>query len=111
MRVGDEELVHPVVILGAGGLLAPATSALRPVLGQRLRLDVARVGQRHHHVLRRDQVLDVDLAGVELDLRTARILLGAAELFYHPRQLVADDGRDARRFGQDVQQVPEWASF
>ena len=107
MRVGDEELVHPVVILGAGRLLAPATTALRPVLGQRLRLDVARVGQRHHHVLRRDQVLDVDLAGVELDLRAARILLGAAELFHHPRQLVADDGRDARRLGQDVQQVQD----
>ena len=107
MRVGDEELVHPVVILGAGCLLAPAATALRPVLGQRLRLDVARVGQRHHHVLRRDQVLDVDLAGVELDLRAARILLGAAELFHHPRQLVADDGRDACRLGQDVQQVQD----
>ncbi len=33
VRVGDEELVDPVVFLGGGGLLAAAAALLRAVLG------------------------------------------------------------------------------
>ena len=50
MRVGDEELVDPVVFLGRRGLLAAAAALLRAVFAQRLALDVAAVRQRHDHV-------------------------------------------------------------
>ena len=43
MRVGNEQLVYPVVFLGRGGLLATTTTLLRPVFRQRLTLDIAGV--------------------------------------------------------------------
>ena len=72
VRVGDEQLVDPVVFLGLRGLLAAAAAALRAVLGQRLALDVAGVRQRDDHVGRRDQVL-----GAEVAARCARCGCGA----------------------------------
>jgi hypothetical protein len=50
VRVGDEQLVDPVLVLGGGGLLAAPAALLRTVLGHRLALDVAGVRQRDHHV-------------------------------------------------------------
>ena len=43
MRVGNEELINPVVFLGRRRLLAASAAFLRPVFGQRLALDVAAV--------------------------------------------------------------------
>ena len=40
----------------------------RAVVGERLRLHVAAVRERDHHVLRRDQVLDRDVLGDGDDL-------------------------------------------
>src|SRR5207344_2485598 len=61
VRVGDEQALDEVVLLHRRRGLAAAAAALRLVLGERLRLDVAAVRERNHHVLRRDQVLDRDV--------------------------------------------------
>jgi hypothetical protein len=104
VRVGDEQRVDPVVFLGRRRLLAAPAALLRAVLGNRLALHVAGVRQRHHHVLRRDQVLGIEFGRVQLDLRAALV----AE-FGRIAQLVGDDRRDALRAGQDVEQVGDQA--
>ncbi len=73
MRVGNKELVNPVVFFGGGRLLATATATLRGVFRQRLALDIARVGQRDHHLLRRDQVFGLQLLGVGFNHAAALI--------------------------------------
>ena len=71
VRVGDEQLVDEIVLLHRRRLLAAAAAPLRAVLGERLRLHVAGVRERDHHVLRRDQVLDREVLGdrVTISLR------------------------------------------
>ena len=101
MRVRDEQALDEVVLLHRGGGLAAAAAALRLVLGERLRLDVAAVRERDHHVLRRDQVLDRDVLGHRHDLAAAPV----AELGLQPGELVGDDLRDARRLGEDVEEI------
>ncbi|ABA48200.1 val start codon [Burkholderia pseudomallei 1710b] len=101
VRVRDEQRLDPVVFLHLRRLLAAAAALLRAVLGQRLRLHVARVRHRDHHVLRRDQVFGVQLGRVQLDLRAARI----AELRLHLRQFVADQRRDPLGPRENVEQI------
>mmetsp|Transcript_70446 Transcript_70446/g.165983 ORF Transcript_70446/g.165983 Transcript_70446/m.165983 type:complete len:904 (-) Transcript_70446:3267-5978(-) len=103
--VGDEELVDPVVIFGGRGLLAAAAAALGAVLAERLALDVAGVRERHDHVGRRDQILGPEFLGVVLDDAAPSTQLGLAEFGLQLGQLVTDDGRHARRRGQDVEQI------
>ena len=105
VRVGDEELVDPVVFLGLRGLLAAAAALLRAVLGQRLALDVAAVAERDHHVGRGDQVLGAQLLHVVLDGGAARAQLRLAELGAQRAQLVDDDRGDPLGTRQDVEQV------
>jgi hypothetical protein len=87
--------------LGGGRLLAAAAALLRAVFVERLALDVARVAQRHHHVLGCDQVLDLQVGAAHDDLAAALV----AELALHLGQLVADDLRHPIGLGEDVEQV------
>src|SRR5690606_35997846 len=105
VRVGDEQLVDPVVFLGGGGLLATAAALLGPVLGQRLALDVAAARQRHHHVHGGDEVLGLELGGVVFDFRAAAVVAGVGEFRADRLQFIADDRGDPFRTGQDVQQI------
>ncbi|MNK90865.1 hypothetical protein D3C87_1109340 [compost metagenome] len=105
VRIGDEQLVDPVVFLHRRGLLAASAALLRTVLGQGLALDVAAVRQGHDHVGGRDQVFGVELGRVHLDFRTARVLRAGREFGLDGLQLFADDGRDALGAGQDIEQV------
>ncbi len=105
MRIGDEELVDPVVFLGRRGLLSAPAAFLRPVFGQRLALDVARMRERHDHVGGRDEVLGGEVLRTVLDQGAAHAELVLAELRLDRGELVADDDRDALGLGQDVQQV------
>ena len=73
VRVRDEQALDEIVLLHRGRGLAAAAAALRAVLGERLRLDVAAVRERDHHVLRRDQVLDRDVLGDGDDLAAALV--------------------------------------
>ena len=56
VRIGDEELVDPIVFFGGGSLLAATPALLGAVFAQRLALDVAAVAERDNHVGRGDQV-------------------------------------------------------
>ena len=105
MRVGDEQLVDPVVFLGLRGLFAAAAAFLRAVLGQWLALDVAAVTERDDHVGRRDQVFGAEFQRVAFDDAAARAELGLAKLLAQRAEFAADDGRHALRLGQDVQQI------
>ena len=99
---GDEELVHPVVLLGRHAALALAASLLGLVGRGGRALDVAGVGDGHDHVLLLDQILQLNLCFVVLDRRLARIGVLAAHLLelvhddVHQERLVAQDGPKAR---------------
>ena len=86
MRVRDEQLLDEVFVLDRGGRLAAAAAALRLVLGDRLRLRIAGMRQRDHHVLRLDQVFGGQIEMVAIDLGAARVAVLLADL----DQLVAD---------------------
>ena len=103
--VGDEQLVDPIVFLGGRGLLAATPALLGAVLGQRLALDVPAVAQGHHHVGRGDQVFGAEVEGAVFNQAAARAELGLPELLPDMAELVDDDGRDALRLGQNVEQV------
>ena len=105
MRVGDEELVDPVVFFGRRSLLAAPAALLGAVFGERLALDVAGVRKCDHHVSGRDQILGREVIGAVLHQAAARAQLGLTELVLDVRQLFADDGGDALRSRQDVQQI------
>ena len=101
MGVGDKQLIDEILVLDRRRQLAATAAALGAVIGQRLGLDVAAVRQRHHHVLRRDEILDAEFLGVQDDLRAALV----AELVADGGQFGDDDFGDAFRTGQDVEQV------
>ena len=91
--VGDEELLDEILVLDRGRRLAAAAAPLRLVVGHRLRLGVARVRQRHDHVLRLDQVFGREVEVIAADLGAARVAVVVADL----DQLGAHHGREARR--------------
>ena len=102
MRVGDEQVFDPVFFaFGRSGLLAASATTLRTVFGQGLRLDVAGVGQGNHHVLRRDQVFNINVGRVHLDGRAARV----AEFGFDRGQFGFDDRGHAFRTAENVDQV------
>ena len=105
VRVGNEELVYPVVFLGLCRLFAAAAPALRAVFADRLALDVAGVAERDDDVGRRDQILSAQLLHVVFDDAAARGKLALAELFAQGAELARDDRRHAIGARQDVQQV------
>ena len=73
VRRGDEQVLDVVVVLHVHAGDADAAAALLAVGRQRQRLDVAGVGDRDHHLLVGDQVLDVDLALGVRDLGAALV--------------------------------------
>ena len=81
---GDE-----ILFLGRHAGAALAAAALRPVGVERHALDVAGMGDGHHHVLALDQVLVLEVGAALDDLGLAR----RRELVADRRQLVLDDRR------------------
>ncbi len=73
-------MLDVVVVLHVHPGHADAAAALLPVGGERQRLDVAGVGDRDHHLLVGDQVLDVDLALGVRDLGAALVAVGVGDL-------------------------------
>ena len=96
MRIGNKELVDPIVFFGLRGLFAPASATLSAVFGQRLALDVARVTERDHHVGGRDQVLGAEFLHVALDHAAPLRELALAELGAQRGEFLGDDRRHAR---------------
>ena len=73
-------MLDVVVVLHVHPGHADAAAALLAVGGERQRLDVAGVGDRDHHLLVGDQVLDVDLALGVGDLGAPLVAVGLGDL-------------------------------
>ncbi len=82
-------------------VIADPAAALLAVGRQRQRLDVAGVGDRDHHLLVGDQILDVDLALGVGDLGTALVAVGLGDL----GQLVLDQPVDPFLVAEDLPQL------
>src|SRR6056297_2804816 len=95
--VGDEQVVDEVLVLHARGRPPLAAPALRLIRIQRLRLGIAAVRQRHHHVLLGNEVFDGQVGVVLHDLGATLV----AELVAHRLELLADQGQEPVRIGQD----------
>jgi hypothetical protein len=50
MGIGDKQMIDEILVLHRRRLLAAPAATLGTIVGQRLRLDVAGVRERHHHV-------------------------------------------------------------
>ena len=98
---GDKQRRHRIFVLGAHGVAALAAAALRPILGQRHALDPAIAGHGHHHVLALDQILVVDVLGVEHQFGAALGLEFIGDIV----QLGIQHGTQAHTAGQDVEQI------
>ena len=103
VRRADEEVLDEVAVLHVHAHDAAAAAVLLAVGVQRQRLDVAGVGDRDHHLLVGDQVLDVDVAlGVD-DLGAALVAEALADL----EQLLLDDREHAQLVAEDRAQLAD----
>ena len=70
MGIGDEQAFDEILLLGGGGRLALAATALGTVFAEGLGLCIALVRQRHDDVLLGDEVLQGEVKPVDEDLGT-----------------------------------------
>ena len=101
VRAGDKDVLGIILLAGghAGDTLAAAL--LRAVGVRRHALDVAKVRQRHRHVLLLDQIRQLDLIGDGHDLGAARVgVLGA-----DGQDFLADDAAHQLLAAQHLAQV------
>ena len=91
-------MLDVILFLGPGTDHALAAAPLRAVRGDLLPLDVPGVGDRDHHVLLLDRVLEADVPLFGGDLGAA----GVAVLFLQARDLVLDDAEDLLGARQDA---------
>jgi len=91
----------PILHIHAGD--STAAAVLGTVGVERQRLDVAGVGDRDHHLLVGDQVLDVDLAFGVRDLRAPLVAVAIADL----DQLLLDQGEHAQLVAEDRAQLAD----
>ena len=94
VRRADEHLLHEVVLLGAVRRDAHAAAVLCAILGDGNALDVARMGHGDDDVLLVDEVLILDLAEIDGDLRLAR----GGIFCLDRKQIGLDDLQHARFF-------------
>ena len=87
MGVGHPQRIDKVIRLEAGCQLAATTAFLRLENVQRLALDVTLVRQRHHDILRGDQIFEIQADEVFENLGPADIAIG----FPNGDQLFTDD--------------------
>ena len=100
---GHEQLLDEVLVLDCRRRLAAAAATLRLVFGERLRLRVAGMRERHHDVLRLDQVLGGQIQMIAVDLGAARVAVLLADL----DQLVAHHLRQPLGPRQDVAEIAD----
>src|SRR5262245_36634003 len=105
VRRGDEQVLDVVVLLQVHAHHALAAAALLTVRGHGEALDVVRARDRDHHVLFRDQVLELELALGGDDLRAAVVAL-AVDLF-DLEQLLPDQRIDPRLVAEDRPQLAD----
>ena len=101
MSAGDQQVLDEILVFHRGGGLAHAATAQRLVIGQGLGLGVAAVGDRHHAVFFRDQVLYRQVVLGSGDLSDALVAVLGNDLF----QFLADHVLEALGIRQDFQEV------
>ena len=99
MRRGHEEVLDVVLVLQLHAHDADSAAPLLPVRRDGEPLDVAGAGDRDHHVLLRDQVLQLELAFGGDDLRAPVVVPGIDRLDLE--YLLADQAVHARLVSQD----------
>ncbi len=80
VAVGNQQVGHIVLILDPGGRLAATATALGVVIGQRLTLGVAAVGDGHYPVFFGNQVADAQIHARGDNLGAALIAIAVADL-------------------------------
>ncbi len=98
---GDEEAIDEVLLPGLGALDALPAAALRAVLREGRPLDVARVGDGHHHLLLDDQVLGADATHRGTDLAAALVAVPLPDLL----ELRDDRLEDPRVAGEEALEI------
>ena len=99
VRVGDKQRFDKIFVFGGGGLFAAPAAFLRLVVAGGLGFDVAAVGERYHHVARRNQIFVGNVAAAEgVDFAAPLV----AKLGFHFHQFVFDDLAHALGFCQNV---------
>ena len=98
VRVRHKQLLDEILILHGGRRLAAAAAALGLILGDRLRLGVAGMRERDHHILRLDQILGREIEMIAIDLGAARIAIGLADLDELVAHHLRSAARDAREY-------------
>ena len=101
MGVDDADLLCVVLFPRAHAGNALAAAALGPVGGFGDALDVAKMGEGHHHIVRRDQVFHVDLTVDGGELRAPLV----REFIPDGGHFVLDDGHQLDLVGQKALQV------
>ncbi len=101
MRIGDEQPRDEILLAHLHAAAAFAAAPLRAIGRERHALDVAEMRDGDDHVLALDQVLVLDLAFLLGDHGAPR----RGEFRFQLRQLVLDDGLDARARAQDFQVI------
>ena len=99
--VGNEEFLDEIVFPGRGCLLAASAAPLRAVVGQRLRLDIARMRKSDHHILGRDQILHRQVVGLQHDFTAP----GVAVLRLDLAQFLKNDVGNPLRIGKDIEVI------
>ena len=94
VRRGDEEVLDVVLVLEVHAHDADAAAPLLAIRGHRQALDVAGARDRDHHVLLRDQVLELELVLGGDDLGAA-VVVAAVDLL-DLEQLLLDQRRRSR---------------
>ena len=105
MGICNEELLDPVVFFCRCCLLASAAALLRAILRERLRLHIAGVRQRNHHILWRNQIFRTQVCHIQLDRRTTTVFVALTVLVLRRVQLIRDDGLHAFGPREDVEQI------
>ena len=103
VSVGHEQLVDEILILDAGGGLAAAAAALRLIVGDRLRLGITAMRQRHHDILGRNQIFSGEIFVIDQDFRAALVAECVADEF----QFLADHLEQPLRPREDVRQIAD----
>ena len=89
---GNEQLLDEILLFRLHPGLTLAAAALGAIQGNGATLDVAGMGDGHHHVLFDDGVLQSDFGGLPDDFSPACI----AELLLYLKELSLDDLEDLR---------------
>ena len=98
VAVAGEQVFHEVLVLAGDPGDAAAASALCPVFGHRLALDISEVGPCDNTFFLRDQIFNIHISGDRLDACPAIVAVLLDDLFH----LFFNDRGQMGLIGQDI---------